>query len=259
MVRPIERCYLFSTIPLEAAMKTHVIPRRAQSYFPLLVKLHMILLLFSLTLSSCSAQDEDDAKQNKQKSSVENEVAEDDLMRAKRIVDRGIKVLKANPDATWDEMKPKLIKVMNSEPVPYLSEEETITLQEYLKKEQETIKPLIDRLNESRKKVSGSVATRECTTYCILFFLMECDTDCLVGICFGIWGCESNVVVNDCDECIDDDSSPCREDGDCPPGYRCAKWVFKKNECVKTCESNGDCPPGQKCKRPFGTSFKRCK
>jgi hypothetical protein len=54
----------------------------------------------------------------------------------------------------------------------------------------------------------------------------------------------------------------CKVDAQCPQGYRCAKWVFKKNECVQTCQLNAigesNCPAGQVCRKPFGTHFYRC-
>jgi hypothetical protein len=54
----------------------------------------------------------------------------------------------------------------------------------------------------------------------------------------------------------------CKTDIECPPGYRCAKWAFKKNECVQTCINDAlghsNCPVGQVCRQPFGTSFPRC-
>lgn len=52
---------------------------------------------------------------------------------------------------------------------------------------------------------------------------------------------------------------PCKEDSECRGANRCAKLAFKKNRCVTPCESDSDCFGRQKCKKPFGTSFRRCK
>jgi hypothetical protein len=177
-------------------------------------------------------------------------------------VDRGIELLESNPEATWKELEPRLKEVMNSEPTPYLTDPETAELNRYLAENRPRLQPIIDHLNATADPSPTAFTNGEtCAVYCLLFFLVTCDAECLVGACIGLWDCADGHTVSlpDCDECDEEVETPCSDDDDCPEGFRCAKWVFKENECVQTCEDDEDCPEGQECKRPFGTRFKRCK
>jgi hypothetical protein len=181
------------------------------------------------------------------------------VVRTRRIVDRGVKVLTSNPRASWDEIRPRLIDVMKSEPTPYLTDQEMDSLRRYMDRPRGKVQPIIDRLNTTRTKATAALTSERCTVYCVIFWVLECNTDCLVGSCFGAWDCGDGITLPDCDECVEEEDSPCTSDEDCDDGYRCAKWVFKANECVKTCEDDSDCPAGQEFKRPFGTRYRRYK
>ena len=108
-----------------------------------------------------------------------------------------------------------------------------------------------------------SVSAQEtCYTSCVGAIQLECGTNRLFGVCVGAWGCGDQRGAHMCLKDAGGDpgnSSTCKNDNECPSGFRCATWAAKKNECVKTCERDSDCPLNQQCKKPLGTSFKRCK
>ncbi len=99
-----------------------------------------------------------------------------------------------------------------------------------------------------------------CYTRCMGFLEVACENSQVIGVCAGLWGCSAELGAHVCME--SGDSNP--DQGDCggetcASGWRCARWAFKADECVQECDSNSDCPSGEKCKKPFGTSFHRCK
>lgn len=110
--------------------------------------------------------------------------------------------------------------------------------------------------------ISSSVYAETCYTACAGAIQLECGTNRPFGACVGAWGCEDGRGAHLCLKESGGDvgnTSTCKNDDECPPGYGCATWAVKKNECVKKCDKDGDCPSGQNCKKPIGTSFKRCK
>jgi hypothetical protein len=190
----------------------------------------------------------------------------EDLRRAKRILDHAAAVFESHANSTWEEVRPLLADILKSEPTPYLTDAETKELNHYANKYRQRLAPILQKFNPATHKDPAVFNNEQrCSVHCVLVFLLTCDSNCLVGACLGIIECEKGLTVPDCDECEADADSPCTDDEDCSRAHggddrwRCSKWVFKKNECVLSCDDDHDCPAGESCKRPFGTSFKRCK
>lgn len=203
-----------------------------------------------------------------------------DLQQAKQILDEGIAIFKDNPDATWDKLRPKLSALLQEGPVPHLNRREAEDFRQYIEERRTEIEPTLNRLQESINQIRGLpgqtippvddpdqlLSGGGCpATYCLLFFKINCHTNEIIGPCLGIWEC-LRPLVKACGP--PDNGPPCEGDGDCATvdvgfgetvEYKCATWVFKRNECVQACDGDYDCPSGQECKKPFGTSFKRCK
>lgn len=184
-----------------------------------------------------------------------------DLPMALAIMDSIVTFIQQNQTAPSDSLEVWLMEIMENCPTPYLTSAESQQFQQYVASKVPLIKPTMDRVRQEmgEKYNFASGATNDiCYTYCLLVIEVECNTNAFMGVCAGLWDCSYGMAPHPCTD-NQDYNGPCRNDADCPSGYRCAKWVFKPNECVKTCVTNSDCPAGQKCKKPFGTSFKRCK
>ena len=188
-----------------------------------------------------------------------------ELDRAKVTIDRMAETLRKNPEADWDSLKKKLVPLAESLDSELLSREDLQILDQYVRETGKDLPPQLMRL--SRRAGFEQVGiirseSRICYTYCLGFIQFECGTNRPFGLCFGGWDCYdkwgAHLCLEEAGGDIGNDSS-CRSDRDCPRGYGCATWAFKKNECVRKCDSNSDCPSGQRCKKPLGTSFKRCK
>jgi hypothetical protein len=187
---------------------------------------------------------------------------------AKRLTDQALAIVRqhpqANPNVARELLRPTLAQFEELS----LTAAERQELSAYVQGTAQDVLKIVQRWGAADADFQYmSVPTPPppggCIAQCVLFFLLDCATGDLIGACFGAWSCEDGAVV-DCDSAGEDPPPPpntgeCREDDDCPPGYGCATWAFKDNECVKKCDDNSDCPAGQKCKKPFGTSFKRCK
>lgn len=93
-----------------------------------------------------------------------------------------------------------------------------------------------------------------CYTYCLGAVQVACESGRIINACVGAWTCEARVGAHECDP----GPSECKSDGDCVPGYRCAKPAFGTNWCAQECKDDGDCPSGTDCKKPFGAKFRRC-
>lgn len=179
-----------------------------------------------------------------------------EVQRAKRIADDLMATIRQHPQASYDEMGALLADIVKDQALPELDGNGRKEVDAYIRTKGVDLQPIIERLrkHEQRKAVTSSF--NACYTYCMLCFEVECGTNCPIGFCFGVWDCTDGMGAHTCN---DESCKECGDDGVCPTGYRCARYVFKKDECVKTCDSDSDCPTGQRCKKPFGTSFYRCK
>lgn len=182
---------------------------------------------------------------------------------AKQLADRALDIVReratAHPDAVFAALAPPMRKLEDMNLTPAELDE----LQRHVDVTGADVRAIVEGWGAQDPAYAFSSPTDGdgCHVYCLLFFLISCDSGNLVGGCFGAWDCTAGTVV-ECDDGgdpIPEDPSECRRDSDCPAGYRCATWVFKDNECLFECEDDSDCPGDQQCKKPFGTHFKRCK
>jgi hypothetical protein len=193
------------------------------------------------------------------------------LDRFKPKVDRILDFLRANPKADWEALRKRIEPVAVELEETEITREDLKALQRYIEERGKDLQPRIKALrkdmqaSEGERSLARSIDTGDgttCYTYCLAFLQIECGTDRLFGICLGGWQCVDQMGGHLCLETAGGDvpkASTCKNDSECPPGYRCATWTFKKNECLYECKSDSDCDPGEKCKKPLGTSFKRCK
>jgi hypothetical protein len=192
---------------------------------------------------------------------ADGKAAGTELGRAKAEVDRMFDYLRKNPSADWETVRDRLAPAARKLDSDRLSPADLEALDRYVRETGEDLRPRLTSFGRQLPQ-SAFASGGTCYSFCIIFFQFECGTDRPFGGCFGAWGCEDGLGAHICLEeaggDIGNDSS-CSSDSDCPPGYGCATWAFKPNECVKKCDDNSDCPSGQKCKKPIGTSFKRCK
>jgi len=145
-----------------------------------------------------------------------------------------------------------------------LSPAEIQQLDVYVKSKSAEVLPIFTILNDAGIPVDGFadpfIPDGLCTSHCVIIFRFSCEEGTYLGLCLGGLPCGDPAnVPHECglpNAQLPDDS--CGGET-CGVGERCAEWLFKPNECVETCESNADCSGGEKCKKPFGTSFKRCK
>lgn len=190
--------------------------------------------------------------------------ANGELARAKALADRMVTVIEANRDADPEVLKQQLVSLAKSESFQTLTKADKEELNRYVQSIAAPVKPTLDGLDAHlRRSTTAQLTGATCYTSCIAFIQFECGTDRPFGACIGEWwDCEDQRGGHLClGEAGGDvgENPHCKSDGDCPPGYGCATWAFKANECVEKCESDSDCPSSQKCKKPIGTSFKRCK
>ena len=132
----------------------------------------------------------------------------------------------------------------------------------------QTIQPqlaMISTYNDVSTTDDDSPPDDTCYSQCLLFLEFACENGELFRMCFGFWSCDAQKGEHECREALPDNNEdesrfgePCG-DTFCTDEFRCAKWLFKKHECVQEC---GDgfpaCPSPQRCRQPLGTSFRRC-
>ena len=189
-----------------------------------------------------------------------------EVVRAKRLADRMLNIVRANADAPANAivvaLRPSIVELQQLS----LSLNQLYQINDYLVDNGADVAVILSGLGFGSPLVFPGLDFPEptdgqCFTQCLGFLQFECETNVIVGVCIGAWGCDAGLGEH---LCVGDDggsgsSSECQDESDCAPGWNCATWVFKPNECVQECETNSDCPSGQKCKKPLGTSFKRCK
>lgn len=200
----------------------------------------------------------------------------EEFRNARRAVAAVVKIVQENADAELESVRPQLAPHLRVLEQATLTRREVVRLNEYVREQGRSIA-------DTLKKWSGSAVVAmystedfpglledadepnlgACFTYCVAFIEVECNTGQVIGVCLGVWDCGAGIGEHPCSDqepaanlCEND---PCITDCDCNDGWRCATWVFQRNECVRTCSSDSDCPSGQKCKKPLGTSFHRCK
>ena len=206
------------------------------------------------------------------------------LANAKALVDRVVATLEAEPEAGWEKHSKKIGQMIADADLDEFTKEEYAQLNAYTTEKAQKVKPILDKLDAEAKKLqklkpvkknsatgngdssSGgpdkAFQSATCFTSCVAMMQFECGTNRVFGVCFGAWGCQDGRGAHECLSVaggdVGDDST-CKNDSECPPGFKCATWATKKNECLKECDKDSDCSGGQKCKKPVGTNFKRCK
>ena len=202
------------------------------------------------------------------------------LADAKALVDKVVAALEADTEAGWEKHSKKIGQMIADADLDEFTKEEYAELNAYTTEKAQKVKPILEKLDAEAQKLqkskpaknkapSGNEAGPEkasqsatCFTSCIAFVQWECGTNRIFGACFGAWGCQESKGSHECLSVAGGDignDSTCKNDSECLPGYKCATWATKKNECLKECDKDSDCSGGLKCKKPVGTSFKRCK
>jgi len=143
-----------------------------------------------------------------------------------------------------------------------LDQDEREELNAYVQSKSEEVLPVLTSLHNAGlpfDEFGPPILTPGfCPSYCLVFLEFACEDSTFMGLCFGVWDCDDGLGAHECGNAAPVLPDDCGGDI-CGPGERCARWAFKKHECVETCNSNADCSNGESCKQPFGTSFKRCK
>jgi hypothetical protein len=182
------------------------------------------------------------------------------LAEAKRLADEVIAIVRTDSEAGLVVLKDRARPVLAKLEELSLESSEVAELRTYVESGAADILPAMRSWSPKTTEVSvvGGSATPappgSCLVRCEMILMYDCATNVQVGVCFGIWGCEQGAVV----ECDVEPDNECKEQEDCPPGYDCANWVFKENECLKICRDDDDCQRRQRCKKPLGASFRFC-
>lgn len=186
------------------------------------------------------------------------ELSEDPLIRGKQVADLLVDLVEATEDAELGFVVYQANALIEQVPFAQLTPAERAELADYWEQEAEPIQQQLYMLaNYNEFPGLGEFQSAGCFTRCAFFLEYACENSQYVGVCFGFWGCNAEIGLHECFDVTAPSGDTCGGEV-CSPGWRCATWAFKPDECVKECNDNSDCPGAQKCKKPFGTSFKRC-
>jgi hypothetical protein len=181
---------------------------------------------------------------------------------ARQLADQQVQAILNTPASDPMLLKQRLFTILQNNPIPYLTDAESVTYTQYIQSKANLVQAKINQFKAAYAALPQpplSYGSGICYTFCIGFLEFYCETGTMVGFGLGVWDCSAGIGAHTCLSAGETSTSDCGNEGPCPPGWRCARWAFKPHECVKECSTNSDCPPGQTCKKPFGTSFKRCK
>lgn len=186
------------------------------------------------------------------------ELSEDPLIASKQIADMLVDLIEATEDAELGFVVNQATALIEQAPLAELTTAERADLADYWEDVAEPIQPQLYMLATYNEFPGlGEYQGSGCYTRCAFFVEFACENSQPVGACFGFWGCNAGIGLHECFDITQPSGETCGDDV-CPAGWRCAKWAFKPDECVKECDDDNDCPGTQECKKPFGTSFKRC-
>jgi|GEM_PF-2205933 len=182
----------------------------------------------------------------------------DAFLDAKRAIDESAFTIRQADEVEWPVLQDRLVDLASYIDPPAMTASERDLIDQYAADTGIELETELAQLAEHATFSSFGAAGGICYTQCMGLLELACETGQVIGFCGGLWGCNAQIGAHTCHDGSASEVGSCNGET-CAPGWRCARWAFKADECVQECDTNSDCPGSQKCKKPFGTSFKRCK
>lgn len=217
------------------------------------------LSLGALALA-CDANDEAVSFENTALHVERNSGPSEAFLDAKRAIDESAFTIRQADNFEWPVLKHRLMDLASYVDLQSMSAVERVHLDAYAADRGAEVDTELAMLVSHVDFPGIEYSTGDCYTRCLGFLEIACENSQIIGMCAGVWGCDAEIGLHQCMDTPDSNPDQALCNGEvCAPGWRCARWAFKADECVQECNTNSDCPSSQKCKRPIGTSFKRCK